>query len=126
MGSAITNMKKYTILFIIAVLLLNLPPMNLVLGPDDVSYSNNNGTFTFDESNASGRDYDLCIENFEAFKSAKHRDTILYRITAINLLKFWRWGIYFVDDKYKLPYKSWEDIERIRGPIQNKTAWQSF
>jgi hypothetical protein len=120
------DMKKVLILIIISIGVLNLPPIKWITGPDDIMYSNAGGTFTFDEANSTGRNYQLCIDNFNAFKETNKKDTTLYRITSIYILKFWRWADYLTKEKYKLPHKSWKEIEDIRGPISNKTAWQAF
>jgi hypothetical protein len=119
-------MKRISVLITIIVIVANLPPAKWLAGPDDIAYSNENGTFTFDEVNSSGRDYKLCIENFQAFKATHSNDTLLFRITAINILAFWRWGNYLSEKKYKLRYKSWKEIEALRGPVVNKTNWQAF
>jgi hypothetical protein len=123
----LTNKMKKILLFVLVIVVItNLPPIKWITGPDDILYSNANGTFTFDEANISGRNYELCMDNFYAFKSINEKDTVLFRITPINILEFWRWGDYLIKGKYKLPYKSWREIERIRGPIENKTNWQAF
>ncbi|MCS3801060.1 hypothetical protein [Niastella sp. OAS944] len=119
-------MKKVIILIIIVVVLSNLPPLKWIVGPDDILYSNASGSFTFNELNYAGRNYQLCIVNFEAFKSVHKEDTLLFRITPINIFKFWRWNEYLTNDKYKLHYKSWKEIETKRGPLVNKTNWQAF
>ena len=119
-------MKKISALITVIVIVANLPPAKWLADPDDIAYSNEKGTFTFDEVNSSGRDYKLCIENFQAFKVTHSNDTLLYRITAINILAFWRWSDYLIKNKYKLPYRSWDEIEKLRGPISNKTNWQAF
>jgi hypothetical protein len=119
-------MKKVLLLFVIIICIINLPPVKWMAGPDDVYYSNVDGSFTFNEYNTSGRDYELCLRNFQVFKETENHDTTLYRITPKNILKIWRWGDYLTKDKYKLPYKSWEEIQTKRGPIKNKTNWQAF
>ena len=120
------NMTKIAIFFILIIVILNIPPAKWIAGPDDILYSNANGSFTFDESNVAGRNYNLCIENFKVFKSVNNIDTVLFRITPINLFKIWRWGDYMTNEKYKLKYKPWKQIETARGHLKNKTAWQSF
>ena len=126
MANATNNqMKKIAIILIIFLVVINIPPVKYLTGPDDILYSNANGTFTFNEANYAGRNYELCKDNFLAFKSINSKDTLLYRINQINILKFWRWGDYLTKEKYKLPYKAWKEIEGIRGPIV-KTSWQAF
>jgi hypothetical protein len=126
MANAIKNpMKKPALCLIIFIVVINIPPVKYITGPDDILYSNANGTFTFNEANFTGRNYSLCIDNFNAFKSVNKKDTILYRISHMNIAKIWRWGDYLTKEKYKLPYKAWKEIEGIRGPIV-KTSWQAF
>jgi hypothetical protein len=119
-------MKKITLLFILIILIFNLTPAKWIAGYDDLLYSNETGTFTFNEANYAGRNYQLCKVNFEEYKKNEKTDTILYRITQKNFFKFWRWGDYLTKEKYKLPYRDWKEIERVRGPIVNKSAWQAF
>ena len=119
-------MKKISILFIIIIVLANVPPAKWLAGPDDIAYSNSNGTFTLVELNTSGRNYKYCLDVFKAFKATQTKDTVLFRLTSINILEFWRWGDYLLKKKYKLPYRSWDEIEALRGRIENKTNWQDF
>lgn len=42
-------------------------------------------------------------------------DTVVYRLFAINPLKFWRWYEYIFDWRYRLPYANWQEIEKKRG-----------
>jgi hypothetical protein len=119
-------MKKILLLVVVILIVINVPPLKWVFGQEDLLYSNSNGSFTFDEVNNSGRNYKLCMDNFEVFKSIHKENTLLFRVTPINILEFWRWGEYVTNEKYKLPYKSWKVIEGIRGPVKNKTNWQAF
>lgn len=119
-------MKKILFILILISILTNIPPLKWVWGQEDLLYSNSNGSFTFDEVNNQGRNYKLCLENFQSFKATHPNDTLLYRITSMNIFSFWRWANYLFDKKYKLPYKSWEEIEAVRGSIKYKTNWQAF
>lgn len=119
-------MKKAIILVLIFIVVLNIPPIKWFVGSEDIMYSNINGSFTFVEANYAGRNYKLCIENFQVFKSNNKTDTVLYRISPINVLKIWRWFDYIMKDKYGLPYKAWEEIDVLRGTINNKSGWQDF
>ena len=92
----------------------------------DLLYSNANGMFTFDEVNYANRNYQLCLNNFRVFKLINKKDTILYRLTSKNPIKVWRWADYLFNKKYKLPYKLFKEVEKIRGAVENKTAWQAF
>jgi hypothetical protein len=42
-------------------------------------------------------------------------DTIICRTFAINPLKFWRWGEYLFNWRYKLPYTNWDKVQQKRG-----------
>lgn len=119
-------MKKIFFFIVIAIIIINLPPVKWSFGREDILYSNANGTFTYNEVNYTGRNFELCMDNFNAFKSKNINDTVLYRVTPINILKVWRWADYLTKEKYKLKYKSWEEIEAKRGPITNKSNWQAF
>lgn len=120
------NMKNVFVFILIVIVVINLPPMKWIFGREDILYSNANGTFTFNEINYTGRNFELCMDNFQAFKSINKRDTMLYRVTPKNALKLWRLGDYLIDSRYKLPYKSWKEIESLRGPISSRTAFQAF
>lgn len=126
MVNATNNMKKVLVFILIAIVIINLPPTKWIFGREDILYSNANGSFTYDEVNYTGRNFDLCMDNFQAFKSISKTDTVLYRITPINILKIWRLGDYLIDKRYKLPYKPWKEIETVRGPVVNKTGFQAF
>jgi hypothetical protein len=108
------------------IIVFNIPPLNLLLGPDDCRYSNNTGSFTFAETNFGGYDYDLCMNRFSDYKNQVKNDTVLYRLTSMNLLCFWKYRDYLFEHKYRLPYKSWKTVEYIRGPIKNKSGFQDF
>jgi hypothetical protein len=120
------NMKKAILVVIILIIIVNLPPVNGLTGHDDLLYSNANGSFTFDEANYAGRNFQLCMDNFQAFKSTGKKDTLLFRVTPRNVFKFWRWRDYLTKEKYNVPYKSWKEIELVRGPVGNRSAWQAF
>lgn len=114
-------MKDKRIIFIIAsaiILLTNLPPFNQILkalvDEGHYRYSNYDGSFT---------SYEFVSRNFKMVESAhrvclRHspalKDKKLYRLFSKNPLAFWRWGLYFFDERYKLPYKNWEDIKKTR------------
>lgn len=104
----------------------NIPPLSILMESDDCKYSNSSGSFTFAETNFGGYDYDLCVNRFTEYKRQFKSDTVLYRLTSIKPLRFWNFREYLFDQKYHLPYRSWESIDRIRGPIRNKSGFQDF
>ena len=81
-------------------------------------YSYANGSFTSYEF--MGRRFDSilsmhagCLSNNDKLKDKK-----LYRLFSKNPLAFWRWRLYFYDERYQLPYKNWEEIEKKRGKVK--------
>ncbi len=77
-------------------------------------YSNANGSFTF---------YEFMSRNFEMMKIShqeclldhpKLKDKNVYRLFSKNPLAFWRWSMYLFDERYRLPYKDWKEIEQKR------------
>ena len=122
-------MKRIRIVIFIIfglIVITNLPPIKLLLGADDCKYCNKTGTFTFQEMNFGGYDYGLCKNRFAEYKRQRGIDTILYRATSMNPLCFWKYGDYLFEQKYRLPYMSWKEVELIRGPIRNKSGFQDF
>jgi hypothetical protein len=114
-------MKKFAVIVILIVLLSNFLPLE-----NNVSYSNADGSFTFEEMNFKGRDYSMCFRKFDSYKKEHHDNTVLYRITPILPWKFWHWKSYLFQDKYKLPFKSWNEISASRGVVENKSGYQDF
>jgi hypothetical protein len=122
-------MKK--IIFIVAVAallvsLINLPLIRWVLGPNDCEFSNSDGSFTFAEMNFKGTNYQQCKEVFIEFKKRRLGDTTLYRLCPMNIFHFWDYGDYMFAQKYRVPYKSWTEIENHRGPLGNRSGFQDF
>jgi len=125
----LNHMKKFIICIIIILGLIvftNFSPINILFGSDECKYSNSTGSFTFEETNFGGYDYALCMNRFSEYKKQANVDTILFRLTSMNPLCFWKYRSYMADQKYRLPYKSWETIESARGPIRNKSGFQDF
>lgn len=114
------------ILVFVVVSINNLPPIRWLYGSSDCMYSNSNGTFTYSEMQFKGDDFQSCQEKFYVFKTEKNGDTILYRLCPKNIFHFWDYGQYLFSAKYRLPYKSWDEIDKRRGPIINKSGFQDF
>ncbi|KQB99369.1 hypothetical protein AQF98_17505 [Pedobacter sp. Hv1] len=96
----------------------NIPPFTGIfrffLDQKHYRYSNSDGTSTFYEFMS--RDFEMakrrqahCLLKKPDLKDRKH-----YRLFSKNPLAFWRWRLYFFDERYKLPYKNWEEIEKTR------------
>jgi hypothetical protein len=121
--------KKILIVIAILVLAANLPPCKQVLtiltSDGYYRYSTGKGSFTFEEIKA--RNYDMMRRRYTSFKyERKSADTVLFRLFNRSPLHFWRWGDYLIDERYNLPYKSWEAIKKERGAVENKSGYQDF
>ncbi len=77
-------------------------------------YSNYNGSFTFYEFMS--RDFEMMHRGHKVCLSHRPnlKDKQIYRLFSKNPLAFWRWRLYFFDERYKLPYRDWEEIKNIR------------
>ncbi len=112
-------LKKIMVIIFTVFVLSNIWPFTDMLkvtvdGDRYYRYSN------FDGSNTS---YEFKSWTFEMAKSQHNdclkqhpnqRDKNLYRLFSKNPLAFWRWRLYFFDERYDLPYKNWDEIEKIR------------
>jgi len=129
MAHAIKNMKKTTLIFISLFLFIaisNLPPIHWFYKQNDCWFSNGNGSFTFAEMSFQGDDFQQCSHKFLEFRKRKLGDTVLYRLCSMNIFYFWDYGEYIFSQKYKVPYKSWKEIESRRDPMANKSGFQDF
>lgn len=119
--------KKWIWIIAVTLLLSNWQGFKNLSGLNDwyYRYSNISGTYTVMEIPIQGRVYkEFSTKYFILDKSALEEckiphipqsDTIVYRLFAINPLKFWRWGEYIFDWRYRLPYTDWEAIKKKRG-----------
>lgn len=109
------------------LVLVNVPPLTFLLDHKDCRYANGDGSFTFDEMSFKERNFRVCAQKFEAYKNThKQQDTVLYRLCPKNYWQFWNWGTYLFQDKFQLPYRAWEHIQSIRGPVTAKSGFQDF
>lgn len=113
-----TRNIKLTISIIGIIILSNTPPITgvfrLLFDSKHYKYSNFDGSFT---------SYEFMGRRFDSIKSMfsnclpyqrKIDDKKLYRLFSKNPLAFWRWRLYFFDERYKLPYKDLNEIKRRR------------
>ena len=114
------------VIMIIVGLIVVANAASMTINNIDCTYSNYNGTFTFEEMNFNDRSFDMCLRKFEEYKKQAQRDTVLYRLCEKNFLKFWNWGTYLFADKFQLPYISWKEIESRRGLVTAKSGFQDF
>ena len=122
-------MKKLILIFFLLSLFIvisNLPPIHWFYKQNDCWFSNGNGSFTFAEMNFKGDDFQQCSHKFLEFKKRKPGDTILYRLCPMSVFHFWDYGEYIFSQKYRVPYKSWQEIEDRRGTLSNKSGFQDF
>lgn len=118
--------RKWLWLVAMVLLLTNWPAFKNITGINDwyYRYSNGSGTFTSLEEPKHGRMFRKYLKDaFILNKSNTYgcvttlqSDTIVYRLFAVNPLKFWRWGEYIFDWRYhRLRYTDWEAIKKKRG-----------
>lgn len=120
--------RSILIAVVVIILLINIPPIKYIfsLAEDGkyFRYNNNSGSFTFTEFKA--RDYEMMERRLQNFMKKGNSETTVYRLFGKSVWRVWRWGDYFFDDRYKLPYMSWEKISRSRGELELKTGSQDF
>ncbi len=118
---------KFIFFFVLIVLGSNISPVHEIFSlfgdSNHFKYSNDNGEFTFVEFK--GRDTAMMNRWLTAYKQ-QSKDTVLYRLFSKNPFAFWRIKSYFIDPKYNLPYKNWEEIEKTRGTITDLARFQNF
>ena len=61
---------------------------------------------------------------FTDFKEKKFGDTVLYRLSPMNVLHFWDYRFYLFSEKYRVPYRNWGEIEARRKPGGRRTVYQ--
>ncbi len=124
----VNNEKKINnLLWIIlpVILITNWQGFKNITGINDwyYLYSNQSGTFTAFEEPKFERNFKKPENGFFTLNSPypytcdsiPKGDTIVYRLFAINPLKFWRWGEFLFNWRYRLPYTNWEKVESRRG-----------
>ena len=117
----------WILLFLLLFIILsNLSPLRLFYKENDCRYSNGDGLFTYAEWNTEGDDFEECKFKFQDFKNRKLGDTVLYRVSSMDILHYWDYGQYLFAKKYRTPYKDWNDIKTKRGPMINKSGFQHF
>jgi len=116
-------MKTVIILVLIIVVVANAISLARNV---NCTNSNYKGSVTFEEINFNERNFDMCKRKFSAFKKQNSADTVLYRLCRKNILKFWNWGNYILQEKFNLPYISWQEIASRRGKLTAKSGFQDF
>ncbi|OCX54297.1 hypothetical protein BEL04_08545 [Mucilaginibacter sp. PPCGB 2223] len=100
--------KKIIVSVIVIVLVSNLPIFNFIT-KENYSYSNEDGSFRYDEEGGKGRSLENCMFQYGLYL-CKHpeKDTgsYLYRTFTIKPWRFWEWGeMIFHSERFKLPYR---------------------
>ncbi len=132
------KIKKILIWFLLILVISNLPIinpiLNLAIDENHYRFSNGDGNITWkDDIFKSNPDY----KNFDSTskvmlkvykeRASKDADTNFYRLFWKNPFCFWRWSSYFTDERYKLPYKNWQEIRNRRGyDLNHQTQSQQF
>lgn len=122
--------KPILIGLIILITISNIPIITpiftLFLDERHYRYSNFDGSCTH---------YEFKSNDFEVMKRLNEiyfkdfpnkKDQKLYRLFSKNPLAFWRWRLYFVDERYKLPYRDFDEILKLRGPNWQKDELHQF
>lgn len=127
------NRKKAIKIFLwvlCVIIITNLPYITGVIAfvadEGHYRYSNSDGSSTYTEFN--NHDFDLAIRRHSScnrLRSSK-ADQTLYRLFKKEPFAFWRWGRYFYDERYKLPYKDWKLIQKNRATIIGAGCYRSF
>jgi len=116
--------SKILIVVVCVIAVANIQPFSaifrLFLDERHYQYSNYNGSSTFSEFMS--RDFQMAKRRHYRclLASPELKDRQMYRIFSKNPLAFWRWRLYFYDEKYKLPYRDFEQIKKERELEQIK------
>lgn len=109
----------------------NIPPLKYFFNwiVDETHYEYTSSSGNFNVIDRSGNNIAAIEKGFKESlknKNLTSEDTILYRLFWKNPMAFWRYSSYFDKnhERYKLPYKSKEDIERRKNNIQSGKNWQ--
>jgi hypothetical protein len=102
---------KSTIIVLLAIILVaNLPFWDFFL-QEDYTYSNVDGSFTYNEEAGKGKSYWGCQRLYGYFlcqhPEKDQGDNNLYRTFTIKPWRFWEWReMIFHSDRFRLPYKT--------------------
>lgn len=119
--ASVIKKYKYPVLIIICVILVSNLTLLKELGGinyDYYRYSNYGGTVAVHEIFSQGRIIDKkaidTLWKTAAFKRTypESVDTVLFRNFKIQPLKFWRWGEYVFNWRFRLPYINWKEVRQ--------------
>jgi hypothetical protein len=126
--------RMVAIVVLSILLISNIRPIKSIYGllidENHYKYSNANGSYTsmdnqFKNSYLNLDEISLLKENI--YLNLHSNDTVIYRCFKKDPFAFWRWGEYFYDKRYVLPYKSWKEIRKKRGyDLKYSTNFQEF
>jgi hypothetical protein len=122
---------KRIIVWILAIIIIaNIPIATRLFGffldEGHYRYSNSDGTSTYVEFKSHNFEMGIRRNDSCNLRRPKDADPTMYRLFTKNPLAFWRWGLYFYDERYKLPYKDWNEIKNNRKIIYGAGCNQSF
>ncbi|SFH08662.1 hypothetical protein SAMN04489864_1055 [Pedobacter insulae] len=112
---------------LIFFILSNYPPLDLVFhtftNEGYYKYTNYDGSNIMQEGvhKNYGLDRIKRLHQFWLNKNHEAPDKALYRVFWKNPLAFWRWKNYFQDERYKLPYKDWDEIKALAEKNKSTT-----
>ncbi len=125
-------MKNKIIYFILFLVLSNIPPLRFIykVAFDKTFYKYSNADASFTVQDYLGKEHSGIYSIRSGFsnylqKYPSTKNKILYRLFWRNPLCFWRWAEYIFVDEYKLPYKNWQEIEKVRLPYKSN-KYQDF
>lgn len=124
--------KLFIKLFIVIVIVVNLPIINKdvlhSLDSESFKYANNDASFT-DSQHFGFKDSYMSQEIQERWVNETNPEPInreIFRLYKINPLCFWRWN-YYIFSSLSFKYKSWSEIEPNRVPRDPENfVWQHF
>lgn len=101
-------MKKTIIIILIIIVISNLPFLNFFL-QENYTYSNVDGSFTYNEEGGKGQTFKSCLMGYGYFlcqhPEKNQGDNKLYRTFTLKPWRFWEWREYaFHSDRFQLPY----------------------
>ena len=108
-------MKKYKslIYILIFIVLSNLPPLNFffrVFGGDSIVRGSNESLYVTQDLKFHYQGYlkdtltNDCYRQYRAL--FPQSNPTLYRLQPLELWKFWNWGEYLLEEKWRQPYKN--------------------
>jgi hypothetical protein len=102
------KLKNIIYAILIIIIAVNLPFFDFFL-QEEYTYSNADGSFTYNEESGKGQSFLTCERRFGYFlcqhPDKDQGDNRLYRTFTIKPWRFWEWReMVFNSDRFRLPY----------------------